>query len=199
MQKENAEVPMEKQDEEASDSLFSGGYDDPPPPQLSTSGMDRCSVLPEDEYREPLAPISLMTHAVPGSSKNGPLSGPSARIPRMGGLTPNYGDALNPLVQPSMMMPASTRSYAPEYRIKPREYDGTSNWKVYLHYFERVVELNKWGHKKLQFLWIHCKGEALDYLEELPTEKTQTYEEVCHAMDQRFGSERMSTIFRAEP
>ena len=38
----------------------------------------------------------------------------------------------------------------------------------------------------------------MDYLEELPTEKTQTYEEVCHAMDQRFGSERMSTIFRAE-
>ena len=136
MQKENAEVPEEKQDEDASDSLFSGGYDDPPPPQPSTSGVDRCSVLQDDEYREPLVPITLMTPAVPSSLKEGPLSKSPARIPMTDGLPTNYGDSLSSLVQPPMMMPVPARPYAAEYRIKPREYDGTSNWKVYRHHFE---------------------------------------------------------------
>ena len=39
---------------------------------------------------------------------------------------------------------------------------------------------------------------ALDYVDQLPEDKTYTNEDMCKAMDQRFGSERLATVYRAE-
>ena len=84
-------------------------------------------------------------------------------------------------------------------RMKAREFNGDGSWRNYRSHFDRVADLNHWGREmKLQFLWVHLCGVALSYVEELPDEKKQTYEDVCHAMDQRFGAERMATIFKAE-
>ena len=47
-------------------------------------------------------------------------------------------------------------------------------------------------------LWISLSDMALDFVDQLPEDKTYTYEDMCKAMDQRFGSERLATVYRAE-
>ena len=39
---------------------------------------------------------------------------------------------------------------------------------------------------------------ALDFVDQLPEDKTYTYADMCKAMDQRFGSERLATAYKAE-
>ena len=47
--------------------------------------------------------------------------------------------------------------------IRPREYNGETNWEDYFKYFERVCKLNRWQDEKLDYLWVSLVGPALEY------------------------------------
>ena len=84
-------------------------------------------------------------------------------------------------------------------RIKPRAYDGSGPWKEYAHYFERLGKLNGWrDDDKMELLWIHLEGTALNYVENIPEGSVTTYEELCGTLESRFGERNMAEIFKAE-
>ena len=86
-----------------------------------------------------------------------------------------------------------------ERYIKPREYKGESSWRSYISQFERIAGINGWNvDMKRTHLWISLSGMALDFVDQLPTDKTCTYGEMCKSLDQRFGSERLATVYKAE-
>ena len=99
-----------------------------------------------------------------------------------------------------IFMPAQPMVPMPRERtIRPREFKGDASWRSYQNHFNRVAEINGWTTDlKKTHLWINLSGTAIDYVDRLPDERTYTYEDLCEALDQRFGSERLSTIFRAE-
>ena len=86
-----------------------------------------------------------------------------------------------------------------ERYIKPREYKGENSWRSYISQFERIAGINGWNvDMKKTHLWISLSGMALDFVDQLPTDKTYTYGEMRKALDQRFGSERLATVYKAE-
>lgn len=82
--------------------------------------------------------------------------------------------------------------------VKAREYDGSSSWRMYKAHFDRVASINHWGEERLDYLWVQLGGVALSFVEGLPQEKVQTYDDLCVALDQRFGVERLAAIHKAE-
>ena len=86
-----------------------------------------------------------------------------------------------------------------ERYIKPREYKGENSWRSYISQFERIAGINGWNvDMKRTHLWISLSGMALDFIDQLPTDKTCTYGEMCKVLDRRFGSERLATVYKAE-
>ena len=79
-----------------------------------------------------------------------------------------------------------------ERYIKAREYTGESSWRSYISQFERIAGINGWNvDMKRTHLWISLSGRALDFVDQLPADKTCTYGEMRKALDQRFRSERL--------
>ena len=86
-----------------------------------------------------------------------------------------------------------------ERTIKPRDFNGETSWRSYQNQYNRIADINGWSTEtRKKHLWINLSGTALDYVDQLPEERTHTYEDMCAALDLRFGSECLSTIFRAE-
>ena len=86
-----------------------------------------------------------------------------------------------------------------ERYMKTCEYTGESSWRSYISQFERIAGINGWNvDMKRTHLWISLSGMALDFIDQLPTDKTCTYGEMCKVLDQRFGSERLATVYKAE-
>ena len=60
--------------------------------------------------------------------------------------------------------------------------------------------MNNWSEEslKVQHLWVSLTGVALSFLDELPEEQTQRYEDICQAMENWCSPERLSTVYKAE-
>ena len=77
-------------------------------------------------------------------------------------------------------------------------YDGSTSWRIYLGQFERIARINVWETNKVDYFWIHLAGEALSYVQGLPSAQTRNFEIVSKALDQRFGAERLASVHKAE-
>ena len=83
-------------------------------------------------------------------------------------------------------------------KIKPQRYDGKESWRVYHGLFERISRMNGWSaEQKLDYLWIHLAGEALNYVENLNSEYTVSYSALCQALDNRFGDNQSAELFKS--
>ena len=85
----------------------------------------------------------------------------------------------------------------PRMHVRPREYSGDSSWRQYKGYFERTARINGWTEHWLEYLWISLTGEALAFVEGLPEGQRSTYDQLCQALDQRFGAERLAAVHKA--
>ena len=84
-------------------------------------------------------------------------------------------------------------------QVKPRTYEGTTTWREYHNHFQRVSRINGWTEgQKLDLLWVNLTGEALNYTESLTPEQTATYSDLCQALDDRFGDQHLSEVFKSE-
>ena len=72
--------------------------------------------------------------------------------------------------------------------IRPREYNGETNWEDYFKYFERVCKLNRWQDEKLDYLWVSLVGPALEYAGCLSVDRTSDYASLCSSMERRFDA-----------
>lgn len=94
--------------------------------------------------------------------------------------------------------PSGGRTFQPPMKVKARTYSGEGSWREYFSHFERVCNLNQWDGYKLDYLWVNLTGTALSYAESLPVRQTRTYEDLCKALNIRFGEERLMDVFKAE-
>ena len=107
---------------------------------------------------------------------------------------PNLGAPVHHVMDLMGEQPSTTRT-----RVKPRTYEGTTTWKEYHNHFQRVSRINGWTEdQKLDLLWVNLTGEALSYTESLTPEQTATYDDLCQALDGRFGDQHLSEVFKSE-
>ena len=118
----------------------------------------------------------------------------------------DYGGG-NPSIQTSEEIPQHPEVLTPQMsgmtvhhtrmQMKPKEFSGDGSWRHYQSQFERVARINQWTEDRLEYLWVSLTGEALAFVEGLPEEQKDTYDQLCYALDQRFGAERLSTLHKA--
>lgn len=82
--------------------------------------------------------------------------------------------------------------------IKMEKFDGKTSWKLYHRQFDRISKMNNWQHQMTDYLWIHLTADALAFMEETPGASVMTYDEMCNALDGRFGAERLSNVYKAQ-
>ena len=82
--------------------------------------------------------------------------------------------------------------------MKPREFNGTTPWREYRSYFERLCRLNGWEEEKLDCLFVQLTGSAAEYVEGLDPLQISTYEQLCQALEDRYGASRVAAIYTAE-
>jgi len=72
----------------------------------------------------------------------------------------------------------------------PKPYSGTSSWKGYREYFERLATVNGWTttEQKTEQLALALEGPASEVLRDLDTSQPQAYSLIWEALARRFGS-----------
>lgn len=95
--------------------------------------------------------------------------------------------------------PVTSAMTVPKARmnVRPREYSGDGSWRQYQGQFERAAKLNGWTEDRLDYLWVSLTGEALAFVEGLPETQRSTYDQLCLALERRFGAERLAAVHKA--
>ena len=83
-------------------------------------------------------------------------------------------------------------------QVKARQYSGETSWQDFHSHFERVCILNGWFQQRLDYLWVNLTSTALAYAESLPIGSAGTYDDLCHALEQRFGDSQRSEVYKSE-
>ena len=84
-------------------------------------------------------------------------------------------------------------------RISLTKFDGTKKWSDFLNQFRRASKVNRWSEEdQVELLCLHLEGTALEFVNELPVSRVQRFESLVDALEGRFGTERMATIFKCE-
>ena len=82
--------------------------------------------------------------------------------------------------------------------VKTPQYDGTSSWPDYLVQFEMVAELNDWDDYAMAMsLATNLRGTAQSVLGDLNDHERHDYESLVACLNQRFGPEHQTEMFRA--
>jgi len=73
---------------------------------------------------------------------------------------------------------------------QPKLYSGSSSWKGYREYFERLAAVNGWStpEQKVEQLALDLEGPATEVLRDLDTSHPQAYNIIWDALARRFGS-----------
>ena len=73
---------------------------------------------------------------------------------------------------------------------QPKPYTGTSSWKDYREYFERLAAVNGWvtPEQRAEQLALALEGTATEVLRGLDTSQPQAYNTIWEALARRFGS-----------
>ena len=113
--------------------------------------------------------------------------------------TPPEGPVLPEVDTPAYGLSGITRHHntAP-MRVKARLYGGETSWQQFRNHFERVCGLNGWCSQRLNYLWVNLTATALAYAESLPAGTVRTYEDLCQALEQRFGDSQRAEVYKSE-
>jgi hypothetical protein len=83
-------------------------------------------------------------------------------------------------------------------QVKARQFSGETSWQEFHSHFERVCILNGWFQQRLDYLWVNLTSTALAYAESLPVGSADTYDDLCRALEQRFGDSQRSEVYKSE-
>ena len=112
---------------------------------------------------------------------------------------PLHGDPSTPYVSSDSVEPQVDEGGRNRVRATPRTYDGRSSWREHRRHFERVCRVNGWrGDLMLDVMWVHLTDAALTYVDNLADERTGSYDQLCQAMEERFGDGQRKEAFKSE-
>ena len=84
-------------------------------------------------------------------------------------------------------------------KIKPQNYNGTTDFDEFLAQFEVVSELNGWSYREKSLYLASClTGDARSLFSELDHDGKRDYNTLVEKLASRFGSENRSEIFRTQ-
>ena len=104
----------------------------------------------------------------------------------------------NPVYQERAEPPPVYRERTITIKMKPPIYDGTTSWDDYLVQFELIAQLNGWTPRTwASYLAASLCGAAQAVLGDLDAPRRQDYGTLVASLNQRFGSENQTEMFRA--
>ena len=85
------------------------------------------------------------------------------------------------------------------FKMRPQNYDGSSDFEEFLCQFEITCEINAWKYKEKSLYLANClTGEARSLLNELDSDGRRDYDTLIERLKNRFGSVNRSEIYRTQ-
>ena len=85
------------------------------------------------------------------------------------------------------------------FKMRPRNFDGGSDFDQFLCQFEFTCEINSWKYKEKSLYLANClTGEARSLLNELDPDDRRDYDTLIEKLKNRFGSINRSEIYRTQ-
>ena len=102
-------------------------------------------------------------------------------------------------IQTPVFLPMEHPSGTRPTRINLGKYNGSGRWEDFLCQFRRASKVNRWTEDdRIELLCLHLEGTALEFVNGLPVGRVQRFEDLVEALEGRFGTERMATVFKCE-
>lgn len=112
---------------------------------------------------------------------------------RVGASSQSTGDHVTDTTRVVRNNPANSKP-----KMKPPVYDGATSWDDYLVQFEMIAHLNNWDQSVMAtYLAASLRGTAQAVLGDLDMTRRHDYRALVSSLNQRFGSENMTEMFRA--
>ena len=102
-------------------------------------------------------------------------------------------------VAPAIACSSHSKGDNTQFRMKPQNFCGTTNFDEFLSQFEITCEINNWQYREKSLYLANClTGDARSILSELDHEGRRDYNTLVEKLANRFGSVNRSEIYRAQ-
>ena len=105
----------------------------------------------------------------------------------------------NSSIDESHNLSTQTKGNNNHFKMRPQNYDGSSDFEEFLCQFEITCEINAWKYKEKSLYLANClTGEARSLLNELDSDGRRDYDTLIERLKNRFGSVNLSEIYRTQ-
>ena len=105
----------------------------------------------------------------------------------------------NSTIDESLNLSTQTKGNNNHFKMRPQNYDGSSDFEEFLCQFEITCEINAWKYKEKSLYLANClTGVARSLLNELDSDGRRDYDTLIEKMRNRFGSVNQSEIYRTQ-
>ena len=100
---------------------------------------------------------------------------------------------------PAIACSSHSKSGNSQFRMKPQQFCGTTDFDEFLSQFEITCEINAWQYRQKSLYLANClTGDARSILSELDHDVRRDYNTLVEKLANRFGSVNRSEIFRTQ-
>ena len=124
-----------------------------------------------------------MTQTENVCSKNAPVTSVTPASVQLSTNTANIGTTTTPVATPTFP-PVVVKQLT-----QPKPFNGTTSWKTYKEYYERVCAVNGWStqQEKAQNLMLALEGSAAEILKDVEDSSPSVYKDIWTQLARRFG------------
>jgi len=126
---------------------------------------------------------AIVTQTENVCSKNAPINSVPPTSVQLGANTASTSTTTSPVATPTIP------SVVVKQLTQPKPFNGTSSWKAYKEYFERVCAVNGWSthQEKAQNLMLALEGSAAEILKDVEDSSPSVYTDIWTQLARRFG------------
>lgn len=100
---------------------------------------------------------------------------------------------------PAIACSSHSKSDNSQFRMKPQNFCGTTDFDEFLSQFEITCEINRWQYREKSLYLANClTGDARSILSELDHDGRRDYNTLVEKLANRFGSVNRSEIYRTQ-
>ena len=105
----------------------------------------------------------------------------------------------NSTIDESLYLSTQTKGNNNHFKMRPQNYDGSSDFEEFLCQFEITCEINAWKYKEKSLYLANClTGVARSLLNDLDSDGRRDYDTLIEKLRNRFGSVNQSEIYRTQ-
>ena len=105
----------------------------------------------------------------------------------------------NSSIDESLNLSTQTKGNNNHFKMRPQNYDGSSDFEEFLCQFEITCEINAWKYKEKSLYLANClTGVARSLLNDLDSDGRRDYDTLIEKLRNRFGSVNQSEIYRTQ-